>query len=366
MTMEEVNEKFPMLKYKNWVAGRAHEGLPTQGGVSTPPSRANSVRSVDGVVPELPPKEHESTEDRPATAATAKDSHRDSTSANQLDRIPTAADVQPAMTTAQPAVALPKVTTRTSSFDEDDDDHIDAALPPEMMDAPGDTCAICIDSLEDDDDVRGLTCGHAFHAVCLDPWLTSRRACCPLCKADYYVPKPRPQPGEGGDGTTGVIQVTLNENGRNRMPSRPQHSWFGLRGNGRFFPSRNRTTTNSDNAATVQGTPAEQPAGQEAAAQQAPTQQATPERRGGLFSRGHRHHQTDARAAPAASTSPEVHTQPSNNSGGMLGGITSRLPGFRTNQTQQQVQQPEQVASNTGPEATNAQPTPSQLEAGVR
>jgi hypothetical protein len=24
--------------------------------------------------------------------------------------------------------------------------------------------------------------------------LTSRRACCPLCKADYYTPKPRPNP----------------------------------------------------------------------------------------------------------------------------------------------------------------------------
>ncbi len=56
MTMDEVNEKFPMLKYKNWVAGRARDGLPSKGGVSSPPSRANSVRSVEGVVPELPPK----------------------------------------------------------------------------------------------------------------------------------------------------------------------------------------------------------------------------------------------------------------------------------------------------------------------
>jgi hypothetical protein len=54
-----------------------------------------------------------------------------------------------------------------------------------------------LDIIEDDDDIRGLACGHAFHASCVDPWLTSRRACCPLCKADYYVPKPRPQPAEG-------------------------------------------------------------------------------------------------------------------------------------------------------------------------
>jgi hypothetical protein len=72
-----------------------------------------------------------------------------------------------------------------------------------MLDVPGDTCAICLDTLDDDDDVRGLTCGHAFHGSCVDPWLTSRRACCPLCKADYYVPKVRAGDGQAeGEGVT--------------------------------------------------------------------------------------------------------------------------------------------------------------------
>lgn len=48
------------------------------------------------------------------------------------------------------------------------------------------TCAICLEIIEDDDVVRGLLCGHVFHADCLDPWLTKRRACCPMCKRDYY------------------------------------------------------------------------------------------------------------------------------------------------------------------------------------
>ncbi|RAL67998.1 hypothetical protein DID88_008722 [Monilinia fructigena] len=43
MTMDEVNERFPLTKYKNWVANRASEGLPTSGGVTAPPSRAASV-----------------------------------------------------------------------------------------------------------------------------------------------------------------------------------------------------------------------------------------------------------------------------------------------------------------------------------
>lgn len=48
------------------------------------------------------------------------------------------------------------------------------------------SCAICLESYEDEEIVRGLVCGHVFHAECVDPWLTRRRACCPICKRDYY------------------------------------------------------------------------------------------------------------------------------------------------------------------------------------
>lgn len=52
------------------------------------------------------------------------------------------------------------------------------------------SCAICLDTFEDSDIVRGLVCGHVFHAECLDPWLTKRRACCPMCKRDYLYKDP--------------------------------------------------------------------------------------------------------------------------------------------------------------------------------
>jgi Ring finger domain len=89
--------------------------------------------------------------------------------------------------------------------------------------------------LEEDDDIRGLTCGHAFHAGCLDPWLTSRRACCPLCKADYYVPKPRPE-GE-------VPAPDADRSGRRRdrmnMPQSPASAWTGIRSSPRLvLPAR--------------------------------------------------------------------------------------------------------------------------------
>lgn len=231
MTMDEVNDKFPMMKYKSWVSERAKEGLPTAGGVSVPPSRANSIRDVDGVVPEFSAKERESTDRRPSTTVvTAAQKEGETTAATVESEKPkdtTRPSVEAGQTSAIQTGSDPAGNNlhRISSEDSDDE-HIDGALPPEMLEAPGDSCAICIDTLEDDEDVRGLTCGHAFHAVCVDPWLTSRRACCPLCKADYYVPKPRPAP-EGGDAATNNnANFDARNNNRLNLPSGLRNAWF--------------------------------------------------------------------------------------------------------------------------------------------
>lgn len=48
-------------------------------------------------------------------------------------------------------------------------------------------CAICLEDLQDDNNVRGLICGHVFHDECIDPWLTERKGCCPTCKKDLYI-----------------------------------------------------------------------------------------------------------------------------------------------------------------------------------
>ena len=52
---------------------------------------------------------------------------------------------------------------------------------PAPEESADEVCAICLDSLEDDDVVRLPDCLHLFHADCLHPWLKQRNTC-PLCK----------------------------------------------------------------------------------------------------------------------------------------------------------------------------------------
>lgn len=224
MSMEEVNERFPLSKYKVWRSSREAEGLPAVGGVTAPPSRAGSIKEAGSASGENANR---------TTLDMARDGHAHRASAGSASRA--SEDKHGANSTTiertETAASVNEKDRRNSlAEDEDEDDPIRTAAPIEMLGAPGDTCAICIDTLEDDDDIRGLTCGHAFHGACVDPWLTSRRACCPLCKADYYVPKPRPDgedPNASGRRAAGT---------RANMPQAPQSAWMANRG----LPFRSR------------------------------------------------------------------------------------------------------------------------------
>ena len=264
--MEEVNERFPLVKYKAWMTTRAEEGLPTAGGVAAPTaSRAASLRNADGAIPmtrrsaELPrpetPSNHKTSEEdadspepakspevipSPAKPKSNAPEHKSETKAGE--------DIGESESKPKTVNTAPSTSEEHADDDIDDDDQIQMAVPAEMLANPGDSCAICLDTLEDDDDVRGLSCGHAFHASCLDPWLTSRRACCPLCKADYYIPKPRPE-GE-------VAADTERQGGRRSagarmdMPHPPQYAFMG-RGDGRpriLLPGRFMTNFGDHNA----------------------------------------------------------------------------------------------------------------------
>ena len=244
--MDEVNERFPLTKYKAWKASRETEGLPTAGGITNtaPPSRSGSIKDVEGTV--RTPGDDGGSKDRPTTAlssppaspTTAKEPVQHQPMSPKDKEISTTLEKEVEKKSDEKGPELAHIETATShyhptkeddnghdGYDSDDDDPIRTAIAPEMMTEPGDTCAICLDTLEEHDDVRGLTCGHAFHASCVDPWLTSRRACCPLCKTDYYVPKPRPE-GEATDPAAPNRRSTGL-----RSPTSPSATWAGGRGN---------------------------------------------------------------------------------------------------------------------------------------
>lgn len=358
MTIDEVNEKFPMMKYKSWVASRAQEGLPTRGGISQPPggsqppSRAGSLRDADGIIPVT--KERDSTEGVPATGAasvtrqqTNDEPTSEHTEEKKTDAVGNNDGASPAADGATSnSAALARSDSPGTDDEHEEDDQIHDALPPEALETSGDTCAICIDTLEDDDDVRGLTCGHAFHAVCLDPWLTSRRACCPLCKADYYTPKPRAPQAEGATGPEIGPTVSINQDARtNRMnmPNRPGVAWIFTRRSGggggsgvsRFnLPSINRDRNNPS-------TPAQ--------ASSRNMNNAQRPSRVGFMSRTTTAAQTTRPSRGAANNQLETSQ---NQTGGFLSNI--RLPRFGRS------------AGAQGDSANTAEVTPSNLEAGVR
>lgn len=183
MTMDEVNEKFPLTKYKTWCSTRAEEGLPTAGGINATASRPVSVKNMARAS-----EDDDKTKAQPSTNETLAEKLSPSEPSS-----PVAVKHDPTKTATSQTTTQEPVKKVQSNDEDGENDQIQTAIPAEQLPDPGDTCAICIDALEDDDDIRGLTCGHAFHASCVDPWLTARRACCPLCKADYYTPKPRPE-----------------------------------------------------------------------------------------------------------------------------------------------------------------------------
>ncbi|KAL8784459.1 MAG: hypothetical protein Q9195_009036 [Heterodermia aff. obscurata] len=253
MTMDEVNDRFPLTKYKAWMSTRAEEGLPTAGGVAGPQSRPASINETARTIASLDDHrksgdsaDHglstvnntpEKPKDNPDSTKTPQKSP-EGQSGEPMPDPPLSETERP----SQPAAALPPP-TRTEvqqDNDMDDDDQIQIAVPTEMLANPGDSCAICIDTLEDDDDVRGLTCGHAFHASCLDPWLTNRRACCPLCKADYFIPKPRPEGESATDAERHAGRRPPGMSGaRIDGPRHPQYAFLGRNGRPRMvIPTR--------------------------------------------------------------------------------------------------------------------------------
>lgn len=114
------------------------------------------------------------------------------------------------------------IESHTDSKDNEEEEEADI-IDQRSLHFDSGSCAICLELIEDDDIVRGLICGHVFHAECLDPWLTKRRACCPMCKRDYLFKRdyhdpnsPTTEENSGNsnntDGATNTTTTTNNNN----------------------------------------------------------------------------------------------------------------------------------------------------------
>ncbi|KAI3404209.2 hypothetical protein KGF56_002970 [Candida oxycetoniae] len=103
--------------------------------------------------------------------------------------------------------------------DDDDDDEKEAR----SIHYDSGACAICLETIDEDEMVRGLICGHVFHATCIDPWVTRRRACCPMCKRDYLFKRDYHQDGESNnDGDVSALSGTYNNNRREGRGAREE------------------------------------------------------------------------------------------------------------------------------------------------
>ncbi|CCG84357.1 protein of unknown function [Taphrina deformans PYCC 5710] len=262
MTMEEVQSQFPLMTYKSWRAQRERQGLSTEGGVQAvgqeeaqnaremltgqvQPSRAASIRTVrtqragsmhsiepvdtigsgvyelgqDGAQ-KMPKDDQDITEvEKPIAKSTP--SKRTSTMVEREMKEPDSPHSRTSINStrpkdiSEPANGEEESAEQSGEADAGVDEAEIAHLPEDI--GSGDTCAICIDTLEEDDEIRGLTCGHAFHSSCVDVWLTTRRAICPLCKKDYWVRKP-PAAGATDDTTEGATNAASgNPNGSSPM-----------------------------------------------------------------------------------------------------------------------------------------------------
>jgi Ring finger domain len=150
-----VTEQFPVLTYGDWKVQHGGEGLSKVG----EPSNSNDLRSGLG------------------------------RSFEHIDHPSTLAEQDGGLQTTSE-----RVNSNAIVHDDPTDDQPPDPAPPTQ----GDSCAICLETLRDEDHIRCLKCGHCYHQTCIDPWLTSRRGACPLCKRSYYVPQ-APQEGNPQD-----------------------------------------------------------------------------------------------------------------------------------------------------------------------
>ncbi len=176
MTLDQVSHKFPAVHYKVWLLKNPRRDSSIASIASAPVSRHDITHDVTRSM-SLPVRLTRSAYDA-AAKPNASGELEDNVHPLDLEKsLPTH------QTSAQNSVSQQSGDVAVARAFDDSGIHDSAALPVSSSDDV-DTCAICLAPFNDEDEIRGLTCGHAFHVVCIDNWLSTRRACCPVCIAD--------------------------------------------------------------------------------------------------------------------------------------------------------------------------------------
>lgn len=167
LTIDQVNQLFPISKYNIWKANQK-ESLDNAG--------ATSVVILPAASGAAMPMTDES-----RSIGFEPPSYSPAPSLNQLDN---GLSTNKSLTSETSALS-----SNQSNIFDSFNSHKKVGGVPSMRNiskTSKDNCAICIEAFDDNDDVRGLACGHCYHQKCIDPWLTNCRGACPLCNVDYY------------------------------------------------------------------------------------------------------------------------------------------------------------------------------------
>ena len=172
LTVDQINEEFPVMMYKVWKASREEGGLSTESGIATSSMNPLMHDNLDTTL------QNEALA-RSDTAHAGQCSHKLEATGDVSGISTDNAQAMSIMTSSVPSI------TRHC---ETKCNNIPHSPRRQLVEVVEDKCAICLEVPEDDDVVRSLKCGHCYHQTCIDPWLTNQRGACPLCKLEFYLP----------------------------------------------------------------------------------------------------------------------------------------------------------------------------------
>lgn len=186
LTQEEVDEKFPVQSYSGWLASDAASSVFVDA-----VDREN--QSLDAIIVQGAPGARIVDARSRSTLGLTVGSTQDE---KRLRASQTAENAEGEIVESKEPVEASLESTGEATPENVPETSPDTASTLSDHHHPlhftsGD-CTICLEPFQEDDQVRGLSCGHVFHEECIDPWLTNRRGCCPTCKHEFIQEEETP------------------------------------------------------------------------------------------------------------------------------------------------------------------------------